>query len=104
MSRELYTAEVHVKGGRDGRAVGSDGHLDVALALPQAIGGSGKGSNPEQLFAAGFAGCFTSSIKFCAQQMKLDAGDVSVDAKVTLTVSDDGRYGLRVTLSPQILA
>ena len=98
----LYTAAVHVTGGRDGHAASSDGKLAVALALPTEIGGSGQGTNPEQLFAAGFAGCFTSSIQFAARQMKIAHGAVTVDATVTLTVSDEGRYGLRVRLAPAI--
>lgn len=100
--KSLYTAAVQVTGGRDGQAASSDGRLAVALALPQAIGGSGQGTNPEQLFAAGFAGCFTSSIQFAARHLKIAHGPVVVDAAVTLTVSEDGRYGLRVRLAPTI--
>lgn len=96
--KDLYTARVRVTGGRDGRAVADDQQLDVKLALPKAIGGSGQGANPEQLFAAGFAACFTSSIKHAAQQLGFNAGDVAIDSNATLTVSDDGRYGLKVAL------
>jgi osmotically inducible protein OsmC len=100
--KSLYTAAVHVTGGRDGQAASSDGRLSVGLAMPREIGGSGGGTNPEQLFAAGFAGCFTSSIQFAARQLKIAHGPVAVDAAVTLTVSDDSRYGLRVRLAPSI--
>lgn len=100
--KDLYTAHVRVTGGRDGAAKSDDRHLSVALALPKAIGGSGAGSNPEQLFAAGFAGCFTSSIKFVAQQKSLDAGDVAIDAQVVLGLQEDGRYGLKARLDVSV--
>lgn len=102
MLKELYTARVTVTGGRDGRAVADDGKLDVAMAMPKEIGGSGAGTNPEQLFAAGFAGCFTSSLRYTAGQMKLDPGEVSVDSAVALTLSPEGTYGLHVTLMPSL--
>jgi lipoyl-dependent peroxiredoxin len=100
--KELYKAEVNVTGGRDGKAVSSDGQLNVVMALPKAIGGSGAGTNPEQLFAAGFAGCFTSSIKFAASQKKLDAGEVSVDADVVMGLTDAGTYGLKAKLAVSV--
>jgi Ohr subfamily peroxiredoxin len=97
--KNLYTARVHVSGGRDGRAASDDSNLDVKMAFPKALGGAGDGVNPEQLFAAGFAGCFISSLKHAAQAQGVSAGQPTVDADATLTVSDDGRYGLSVTLS-----
>ncbi len=100
--KELYHAHVHVTGGRDGGARSDDGLLDVKLALPKALGGSGAATNPEQLFAAGFAGCFTSSIKFAAQQKSLNAGDVAIDAVVTLGAHEDGRFGLKATLTVKV--
>lgn len=100
--KDLYTARVHVSGGRDGAVRSDDGKLDIALAMPTALGGSGAGANPEQLFAAGFAGCFTSSIKYVAQQRKLDAGAVEVDATVTLGLSEDGGYGLKALLDVKV--
>ncbi|WP_375449520.1 Ohr family peroxiredoxin [uncultured Devosia sp.] len=100
MSKDLYTARVAVTGGRNGSASSDDGRLAVGLALPEALGGSGEGTNPEQLFAAGFAGCFTSSLKHAASQLKARPDAIAVDAEVVLTLSDDGRYGLRVTLRP----
>ena len=92
MSKDLYTAAVHVVDGRQGRAASDDGLLDVAMAMPTALGGPGKATNPEQLFAAGFAGCFASSIKFSAQGMKVDIGLVEVD----------GSYGLKVQLAAKV--
>ncbi len=97
--KNLYTAQVHVTGGRDGRARAADGAFDLKLALPKTLGGSGDGANPEQLFAAGFAGCFTSSLRHAAQTLGLQPGAVAIDAETVLTVSDEGRYGLKVTLA-----
>jgi lipoyl-dependent peroxiredoxin len=98
----LYIASAAVKGGRDGSAKSDDGHLSVAMALPKALGGSGEGTNPEQLFAAGFGSCFTSSVKFAAQQKKLDAGDVVTQATVVLGANDDGSFGLRAILDVKV--
>lgn len=100
--KTLYTAHVSVTGGRDGRATTADGALDLPLAMPRALGGSGSGVNPEQLFASGFAACFTSSIRHAAKQRGLDAGDVRVEATVHLTLADDGRFGLAVSLTPTV--
>ena len=96
--KTLYETTVRVTGGRDGRATSDDGRLAVALALPKTIGGSGEGSNPEQLFAAGLAACFNSSLRFAARSKGLDAGDVAVAATVGLTMSDAGTYGLAAML------
>lgn len=97
--KELYTAHVRVTGGRDGAARTPDGLLDVKMAFPKALGGAGDGVNPEQLFGAGYAGCFTSSVKAAAKSLGIDAGAVATEAEVTITVSDDGRYGLKVGLA-----
>lgn len=99
MTKSLYTTQVTVTGGRDGRAQSDDGRLDVALALPEALGGTGKGTNPEQLFAAGFAGCFTSSLKAVAHQHKKPIEGITVQGAATLTVSEAGQYGLTVRLT-----
>lgn len=99
MARELYATQVAVAGGRDGKARSDDGKLDIALALPVAIGGSGQGANPEQLFAAGFGACFASSLAFAAKGMALDPGPVAVTATVTLTVDDSGAYGIKAQLA-----
>jgi Ohr subfamily peroxiredoxin len=93
--KDLYIAKVGIQHGRDGSARSSDGNLDVNLAFPTELGGSGQGTNPEQLFAAGFSACFASAIRHAAGQKKLNAGEVSIDAAVTLFVREDGRYGLR---------
>lgn len=93
--KDLYIAEVGIKHGRDGSARSSDGTLDVKLAFPTELGGNGQGTNPEQLFAAGFSACFASAIRFAAGQKHLNAGEVALDTAVTLFVREDGRYGLR---------
>jgi lipoyl-dependent peroxiredoxin len=68
----LYTAQAHVTGGRDGRAVSSDQALAVGLSTPRELGGAGgSGTNPEQLFAAGYSACFLSALKFVAGKNKL---------------------------------
>jgi len=66
----VYTATATATGGRDGRAISSDNNLDVALALPVAMGGKGNGTNPEQLFAAGYSACFLGAMGFVAGQSK----------------------------------
>jgi Ohr subfamily peroxiredoxin len=98
LAKDLYATTVAVTGGRDGRAVADDGKLDLSLALPAAIGGSGAGTNPEQLFAAGFGACFTSSLAAAARGLGLATGPLSVEATVTLTVDDAGAYGIRADL------
>ena len=78
-----YTAEATATGRRDGKAQSSDGQLSVALAVPKELGGpGGAGTNPEQLFAAGYAACFLGALKFVAGQAKVAVpGDASVHAK-----------------------
>ena len=73
----IYTA-VATSSGRDSRAVSSDGHIDVDLALPKELGGTGEGTNPEQSLAAGWAACFSTVIDLVAKSKGLDATDVAV--------------------------
>jgi Ohr subfamily peroxiredoxin len=98
MAKDLYTSNVSVVGGRDGRATSDDGKLALTLGFPKALGGSGEGTNPEQLFAAGFGACFASSLAFAAKGMGLSPGAVSVNAQVTLTVDQAGAYGIKAEL------
>ena len=99
----LYTAIATADGnGRNGHAVTSDGKLDVNLAFPKEMGGSGAGTNPEQLFAAGYAACFSSAMGLIAGQRKLDASDASVTAEVSLSPNDAGGFGLSVTLRVEL--
>ena len=92
-----YIASVTTTG-RDGRAVSSDGKLDVTLAMQKELGGTGDGTNPEQLFAAGYAACFATSMRFVARQKKLDVTGMSVTAEVGLVPKAAGGFGLEVVL------
>lgn len=95
----IYTAEALATGaGRDGHARTSDGKLDVDLSIPTEMGGSGKGTNPEQLFAAGYAACFHSALQMIARQEKADVSDSAVGARVGIGPTDGGGFGLTVTL------
>jgi Ohr subfamily peroxiredoxin len=93
----LYTAKVHTTGGRDGgTSRSSDGRLDIRHALP---GSKSGGTNPEQLFAAGWSACFEGAIGLAARKMKVALPpDLAVDAEVDLTLGDEG-YALQVRLN-----
>ena len=94
-----YTARATANGnGRNGRAQTDDGLVDVNLAIPEEVGGVGGGSNPEQLFAAGYAGCFMSAVASVARQHKVKLDGPSVDAAVTIAHGEDG-FGLSVELN-----
>ncbi|WP_037604299.1 organic hydroperoxide resistance protein [Streptacidiphilus rugosus] len=97
----LYTA-VATANGREGRAVSSDGLLDVVLAPPAALGGSGAGTNPEQLFAAGYAACFASALGVVGRAAKTDTSEVSVTAEVSIGANGEGGYGLAVILRVEL--
>ena len=95
----LYTAEATVTGGRDeGHGRTSDGALDVQLRSPKELGGEGGGTNPEQLFAVGYAACFEGAIKTVARREKVEADDVSIDAKVSLGPREDKSFIIAVEL------
>ncbi|MEH8017173.1 organic hydroperoxide resistance protein [Rheinheimera muenzenbergensis] len=95
----LYTANVTSTSGRDGRAVSSDNNLDVKLTMPKELGGNGAaGTNPEQLFAAGYSACFLSALKFVAAQAKVAvAADANVRAEVGIGQIEGG-FALDVEL------
>ena len=93
----LYTA-IATSSGRDARAVTSDGVLDVKLDLQKELGGNGDGTNPEQLFAAGYAACFASAMKLVAAQRRLDVSDASVTAEIGLSPNGKGGFQLDATL------
>ena len=97
----LYTANATATGGRDGRAVSSDQQLDVQLSTPRELGGAGgTGTNPEQLFAAGYSACFIGAMKFVAAAQKLALpADVSVQGQVGIGPNGKGGFGLQVTLN-----
>jgi Ohr subfamily peroxiredoxin len=99
MSKVLYTAEAHVTGGRaEGHGRTADGALEVELRLPSEMGGEGGGTNPEQLFAIGFAACFEGALGVAARRARQQAGDVAIDSKVMLLPTGDGGFKLAVTL------
>ncbi len=85
----LYTAHVHVTGGREGKAESDDKKLSVTLSRPAP---GGTGTNPEQLFAAGYAACFASAVAFVAGQKKLETGTINVQSEVALNQNDGGFY------------
>ena len=95
----VYTAEALATGaGRNGRTRTTDGRIDLGLAVPQEMGGSGDGANPEQLFAAGYAACFHSALQMVARQEKVELGDSSVGARVGIGGDGRGGFALEVTL------
>jgi osmotically inducible protein OsmC len=97
--KTLYTAEALTTGdGRDGHARSADGRLDLQLAIPKEMGGSGDGTNPEQLFAIGYAACFHSALRLVGRQEKADVSDSAVGSRVSLGTLDSGGFGLAVEL------
>ena len=99
IGKVLYNAYAKATGGRDGRAVSSDGVLDVKLVKPRELGGSGgPGTNPEQLFAAGYAACFIGAMKVVASRDKINLpAELSIDASVGIGPIANG-YGIEATL------
>lgn len=98
----LYTTKATATGGRDGRATSEDGRLAVTLSTPRELGGNGaEGTNPEQLFAAGYSACFLGAIKYVASQKKVKLSeDTGVTATVGIGPRDDGKgFGLDVALA-----
>ena len=108
MDRVLYTAEAVVEGGRAGHGRTSDGRLDVALSVPKELSGDGgPGTNPEQLFAVGYAACFQSALLGLARGHNLDASDSRITSRVGLGPTGRGGFTLSVSLdlhAPQLSA
>jgi len=98
----LYSTQAHVSGGRNGYGETSDGLLKVDLAMPKELGGKGGATNPEQLFAVGYAACFESAVRFVARQQKLPLQDASVTSTVSLYPNDQGGFRLGVSLAAEI--
>jgi Ohr subfamily peroxiredoxin len=97
--KPLYTAIVTVSGGRDGRAHADEPRLDLDLRTPKALGGpGGDATNPEQLFAAGYAACFESALRLVARMKKQPLDEAAITAHVTLNKEDAGGYKLSVEL------
>ena len=91
----IYTAHASVAGGRTGHGRTDDGHLDVTLSRP---GSGSEGTNPEQLFAIGYAACFEGALATVARRRKLDVGEISADSLVELHSVDDGTFRIEVSL------
>ena len=97
--RVIYTAEAHVTGGRsEGHGRSSDGSLEADLRVPKEMGGPGGGTNPEQLFAVGYAACFESALGTVARRRREEAGDVAIDSKVMLRPTVERGFELAVEL------
>ncbi|RWK54962.1 organic hydroperoxide resistance protein [Mesorhizobium sp.] len=95
-AKRLYTAKVHTTGGREGGSRSSDGRLDIRLSTP---GGAGSGTNPEQLFAAGWSACFEGAMAIAARKMNVVLpADLAIDAEVDLN-SGDGAFFLGARLN-----
>lgn len=97
-----YTAVVNVTGeGRNGGTVRSqDGLLDHSLAIPKELGGAGDATNPEQLFAAGWAACFLGALRRAAATRRIKLTSTAITSEITLTHGDDGEFTLSATLNP----
>jgi osmotically inducible protein OsmC len=99
MAKVLYTAEAHVEGGRQhGHGRTSDGELEVDLRPPN----EGGGTNPEQLFAVGYASCFESALGVVARRQKVEAGDAQIDSKVMLLPTEERGFKLAVELDVKL--
>jgi lipoyl-dependent peroxiredoxin len=96
--KPLYTARATATGGRSGHAVSDDGVLDLDLKPPAEMGGPGGATNPEQLFAAGYAACFQSALAVVGRRQGVDTGGSRVEADVTIGTIPGGGYGLAVAL------
>ena len=101
MAREpIYTAHAHVVGGRaNGHGTTSDGALEIDLRRPKEMGGEGGGTNPEQLFAVGYAACFEGALGAVARRQKLEVDDVAVESSVSLVPTEERSFNLAVELA-----
>ncbi|MFD6415400.1 organic hydroperoxide resistance protein [Streptomyces sp. NPDC060194] len=98
----LYTAAATAENGRDGRVASDDGKLDVVVNPPKELGGSGAGTNPEQLFAAGYSACFQGALGVVARKEGADISGSTVTAKVGFGKTEAGGFGLEVEISAHI--
>jgi lipoyl-dependent peroxiredoxin len=97
MAKTIYTAEAHVTGGREhGHGATSDGRLDVQLRPP--TDDADTGTNPEQLFAVGYAACFEGALGVVGRREKLDLGEVAIDSSVSLITTEDRGFNVAVKL------
>jgi len=98
LKKPIYSAEASVKGGRDGHGSSSDGGLDLDIRPPVELGGTGGGTNPEQLFALGYAACFQSAMGVVGRRLGVNTADSTVKARITLGIIDGGVFGLAAEL------
>ena len=103
MANTLYTARAHVTGGRmEGHGRSGDGMLEVDLRIPSEMGGPGGGTNPEELFAVGYAACFEGALAVVGRRAKAEMGEVAIDSEVSLSPDGKGGFllgvGLNVTM------
>jgi osmotically inducible protein OsmC len=102
LDKVLYTASASATGGREGRILSDDRALDAPLVMPKGLGGpGGAGTNPEQLFAAGYAACFGSALALVARQAKVETGPTKINARVSLGQSG-GAFALAVELEAEL--
>jgi lipoyl-dependent peroxiredoxin len=102
LKKALYTAEATVHGGRDGHGRSSDGVLDLDIKPPPEVGGPGGATNPEQLFALGYAACFQSAMSVVGRRMKVDTSASEVTGRVTLGTIEGGAFNVAVELDVHI--
>ena len=102
LTKPLYTARATATGGRSGHAVSDDGIIDLDLRPPKEMGGPGGATNPEQLFAAGYAACFQSALAVVGRRQGVDTSNSTVEADVTIGTVPGGGYGLAVALRVSI--
>ena len=100
--KPLYTAEATTSGGRDGHARSADGVLDLDMRVPVEMGGPGGGTNPEELFAAGFSACFQSALSVVARRQHVSVEGSTVTGRVTIGTIEGGAFGLAVELAVNI--
>jgi Ohr subfamily peroxiredoxin len=104
VQKVLYTARATAEGGRNGHTSSDDGQLDLQLAPPAAMGGSGDGTNPEQLFAAGYASCFHSALTTVARRTKVDVENSTITAEVGIGPIGGSEAGARFGLQVRLIA
>jgi Ohr subfamily peroxiredoxin len=106
MAKTIYTAKATVTGGRtEGHGRTDDGALDVQLRVPSELGGPGEGTNPEQMFAVGYAACFEGAIATVGRRERAEVGDVSIESRVSLVTTEDRAFTVAVELDvtlPQV--
>ena len=99
MAKTLYTARAHVTGGREhGHGVTDDEALDVQLRTPVEMGGEGGATNPEQLFAVGYAACFEGALGVVGRRERVDLGEVSIESEVSLITTENRGFNVSVAL------